>query len=62
MVLRMKNLIFWGFTKSQYRRGDCLKREGLAHFADLRVELGKKGVVFLRGGAVDTPMHTMINP
>ena len=32
-------------------RGDCLKQEGLGHFADLRRGLTRKmGVVFLRGG------------
>ena len=51
IVLKMKK-IFWGFTeksdfqvggftKNQYRGGDCLKR-GLGQFANLRRGLGKK--------------------
>ena len=41
--------------------GNCLRRGGLGHFADLRVGLGKKrgGGVF-EAGVVYTPMHTMM--
>ena len=50
----MKNPTFRGrgkSTKNQDRGGDCLKREGLGQFADLRRGLARKrGVVFLRGG------------
>ena len=28
-------------------------------FADLRGDLAKEGVIFLRWGGVETPMHTM---
>ena len=68
MWLRMKNLnilgVHWkirilvrGFTKKQYREGDCPKR-GAWTICKFKRGLGKKeGVVFLRG--VDTPMHTM---
>ena len=59
----MKNPTFRGrgkSTKNQDRGGDCLKRAGLGQFADLRRGLARKrDVVFLRGGGVDTPMHTM---
>ena len=62
----MKNLIFRGpgFTKIQYRGGDCLKW-GLGQFAGLR-GLGKKaGSVFEGGrrgwwrGGGDASMHTV---
>ena len=35
------------------------KKEGLGYFADLRRDLAKEGVVFLRWGGVEIPMHTM---
>ena len=48
--------------KNQYIVGDCLKR-GLGQFADLRgARQERRRGLFLGGGggAVDTPMHTMI--
>ena len=38
LVCSLKNPTFRGmrFTKNQYRGGNCLKREGLGQFADLR--------------------------
>ena len=72
MVLRIKNfnvlgvhgkirLLGGGFMKNQYRGGNCLKGGGLRQFADLKGGglARKRGVVFLKGGGVDTPMHTM---
>ena len=39
------------FTKNRYRGGDCLKREGLGQFADLRGGLARKrGWCFWWGG------------
>ena len=72
MVLRMKNFnnggfteksdfLGSGFTKNQYRGGGggyYLKR-GLGQFPDLRGGLARKrGLLFLRGGGVDTPIYT----
>ena len=37
---------------------NCLKM-GLGKFTDLRGDLAKEGVVFLRWGGVETSMHTM---
>ena len=47
--------------KNQYSEGDCLKR-GAWTVCQFKGGLGKKeGVMFLRGGGVDTPMRTMNN-
>ena len=35
------------------------KKEGLGYFADIKGDLAKEGVVFLRWGGVEIPMHTM---
>ena len=49
-----------GASRKTINRRDCLKKEGLGQFADLRGGLSKKeGVVFLWGERVDTSMHTM---
>ena len=50
-----------GGTKNQYRGGGLPKKWWLEQCADLREEVlaRKRGVVFLRGGGVDSPMHTM---
>ena len=45
LVCSLKNPTFrrMRFTKNQYRGGNCLKREGLGQFADLREGgVGKK--------------------
>ena len=39
--------------------GESPTKEGFGYCADLRGDLGKEGVVFLRWGGVETPMHTM---
>ena len=44
--------------KSQYRGGDCLKRE-LGQFTDLRGAWKERAGVFFKG--VDAPMHTMVS-
>ena len=46
--------------ENQYRCGDCLKREGLGQFADLRWAWQGRGGGGLEG--VDSPMHTMSYP
>ena len=46
--------------KNNISSGIALKGRGLGQFADLRGGLRKKeGMVFLREGGVDIPMHTM---
>ena len=45
--------------KNQYIGGNCLKRQRLGQFADLRGAWQKEGGVF-EGGGVDIPMHAMV--
>ena len=50
MQLRMTILILWGFPEKSNFRGELPKKGGgLGQFADLRGDLAKKEVVFLRG-------------
>ena len=73
MGLKVKTLILCAFTeksdvwggggelnKNQYR-GVIAEKGGLGPLADLSGGglAKKRGVVFLRGEGVDTPMHTM---
>ena len=68
MVLRMKSFnilrVHWkiqllgrGFTKNQYRGGNCLKRGAWTVSSFKGGFARKRGMVFLRG--VDTLIHTM---
>ena len=45
--------------KKTIDRGSCLKRGMTGQFKDLRGVYKKEGVVFLRGGGIDSLMHTM---
>ena len=47
--------------KNQYRGGEIAQKRGAWAVCRFKGGLGKKkgGVVFLRGGGGDTPMHTM---
>ena len=50
-----------GDSRKTNREGKLPKKEGFGQFADSRgkgVLDKKEGVVFLRGGGVDTPMNT----
>ena len=50
MQLRMTILILWGFPEKSNFRGELPKKGGgLGQFVDLRGDLAKKEVVFLRG-------------
>ena len=54
-------LLGGGFMKNQYRGGNCLKKGGGA-WTVCWFKGGawqEEGVVFLKEGGVDTPMHTM---